>query len=167
MTLLTLALVLASAVVHATWNLWAKQIGPTARQAALVWMLTGISSVCYAPFALWLYAHGTWRPSPLAIGVTAASGAIHIVYFLLLSGVSRRRPVARVPGRAPARCSRWRRCCCSPRTPAFALAHAAHRGRSAAPPSAGRRPHAHRAGTALRPAHGRADRDDTLWDGWR
>ena len=37
MTLLTLALVLASAVVHATWNLWAKQIGPTARQAALMW----------------------------------------------------------------------------------------------------------------------------------
>lgn len=84
MTLLTLALVLASAVVHATWNLWAKQIGPTSRQAALMWMLTGISSVCYAPIALWLYAHGTWRSSPLAIGVTAASGAIHIAYFLLL-----------------------------------------------------------------------------------
>ena len=84
MTLLTLALVLASAVIHASWNLWAKQIGATARQAALMWLLTGISSVAYAPLAVWLYLHGDWRPSPLALGVTMASGAVHIVYFLLL-----------------------------------------------------------------------------------
>ncbi len=84
MTPVTVVLVLASAVVHATWNLWAKQVGPGARPAALMWLLTGISSVAYAPIALWMFAHGTWRPGPLAVGVTAASGGIHVVYFLLL-----------------------------------------------------------------------------------
>jgi len=84
MTLATLALVLASAVVHATWNLWIKQLGPEVRSAPLMWLLTGISAVCYAPFALGLAWSTHWQPSPLAIGVMAGSGVIHIAYFLLL-----------------------------------------------------------------------------------
>lgn len=84
MTLATLALVLASAVVHATWNLWIKQLGPGVRSAPLMWLLTGISALCYAPFALGLAWSTHWRPTPLAIGVMAGSGVIHIAYFLLL-----------------------------------------------------------------------------------
>jgi len=34
-TLITLLLVLASAVVHATWNLWIKQLGPHVRTVPL------------------------------------------------------------------------------------------------------------------------------------
>jgi len=34
--LLVLGLVLSSAVVHATWNLWTKQLGPAVRQVSLL-----------------------------------------------------------------------------------------------------------------------------------
>ncbi len=84
MTLLTLALVLASAAVHATWNLWAKQVGPGVRSAPLMWSLTALSSVLYAPPALWMLARGSWRPDPAALALVAGSGVIHIGYFLLL-----------------------------------------------------------------------------------
>ena len=83
-TLATLALVLASAVVHATWNLWMKQLGPEVKSAPLMWLLTGISAVCYAPFALTLAAESHWHPTPLALGAMVGSGVIHIGYFLLL-----------------------------------------------------------------------------------
>jgi drug/metabolite transporter (DMT)-like permease len=84
MTALTLALVLASALVHATWNLWAKQLGPSVRSGPLMWLLTAISSVAYAPFALTLLARGTWRPDATAIAFTVGSGMIHVIYFVLL-----------------------------------------------------------------------------------
>lgn len=84
MTPVTLALVLSAAAIHAAWNLWAKQLGPGVRSGPLMWLLTGISSVAYAPIALWTLAHSNWRPSPAAIGLVAGSGAIHVVYFLLL-----------------------------------------------------------------------------------
>ncbi len=84
MTALTLALVLASALVHATWNLWAKQAGGEARSGALVWSLTAVSSVLYAGPALALLAHTGWRPDATALVLIAGSGAIHVGYFMLL-----------------------------------------------------------------------------------
>lgn len=84
MTLVALALVLASATIHATWNLWAKQFHPGTRSAPLLWLLTATSSVVYGPVALWMLRHGAWYPTPQAIFLTAVSGAIHIVYFALL-----------------------------------------------------------------------------------
>ncbi len=84
MTLATLALVLASAVVHATWNLWTKQIGPGVRSGPLMWVLTGLSALAYAPVALGLAIATHWQPTPLTLGVMFGSGVIHIVYFLLL-----------------------------------------------------------------------------------
>lgn len=84
MTLATLALVLASALVHATWNLWAKQIGPSARSGTLMWLLVAISAVAYAPFALVLAARTGWRPDAAALVLVVGSGLIHVVYFLLL-----------------------------------------------------------------------------------
>ena len=79
-----LALVLGSAVVHATWNLWTKQLGPGVRSAPLLWLLTAISSVVYAPFAWAVLARGGWRPDANALLLIAGSGVIHVGYFVLL-----------------------------------------------------------------------------------
>lgn len=84
MTLLTLALVLASAAIHALWNLWAKQIGHAAKSATLMWALTSISATLYAPFALAMLVQGGWRPDGRSLGMIAGSGVIHILYFVLL-----------------------------------------------------------------------------------
>jgi len=84
MTLATLALVLASAVIHATWNLWAKQVGHAARPAVLMWLLTTLSSLLYAPVGIWMLLHGSWRPTPEVFVWVAGSGFIHVVYFFLL-----------------------------------------------------------------------------------
>ena len=84
MPLLVLGLVLASAVVHATWNLWTKQLGPAVRQASLLWLLTAISSVCYAPFAVATMAHTHWSPTPSALALILGSAWIHVGYFFLL-----------------------------------------------------------------------------------
>jgi drug/metabolite transporter (DMT)-like permease len=79
-----LALVLGSALVHATWNLWTKQLGPNVRSASLLWLLTAISSVCYAPFVLWLLHEHAWRPDGPALALIIGSGVIHVGYFVLL-----------------------------------------------------------------------------------
>ena len=84
MPLFVLALVLASAAIHATWNLWTKQLGPDVRQAPLLWMLTAISSVFYAPFAWVTIARAHWAPSPAALALMIGSGVIHVGYFFLL-----------------------------------------------------------------------------------
>ncbi len=84
MTAFTLALVLAAAVVHAIWNLWAKQVGPTVRTAPLMWTMVCTSSLVYAPFALALAARTHWRPDSAALVFIVGSGLIHIAYFLLL-----------------------------------------------------------------------------------
>lgn len=77
-------LVLASAGIHATWNLWTKQLGPGVRSGPLLWLLTAVSAVFYGPFALALAWHTGWRPDATALVFIAASGAIHVGYFLLL-----------------------------------------------------------------------------------
>lgn len=84
MTLVTLALVLLSAVIHASWNLWAKQVGQAARPVVFVWLLTAISSLLYAPVAIGMFTQGSWRPDASALLWVVGSGAIHIVYFFLL-----------------------------------------------------------------------------------
>ena len=84
MPLFVLGLVLASAAIHATWNLWTKQLGPNVRQPALLFLLTGISAVGYAPFAWATIATTQWRPDATALVLMAGSGLIHVVYFFLL-----------------------------------------------------------------------------------
>lgn len=84
MTLATLALVLASALVHATWNLWTKQVGPGARSGPLMWLLVTISALVYAPVAILYAAKTGWRPDAAALALIVGSGLIHVVYFLLL-----------------------------------------------------------------------------------
>jgi len=84
MTPVTLLLVLASAAIHATWNLWAKQIGDRAKSPTLMWTLTALSTMFYAPFALVMLVRSGAHLTPLALGAIAGSGVIHIGYFLLL-----------------------------------------------------------------------------------
>ena len=79
-----LLLVLGSACVHATWNLWTKQLGPTVRSASLLWLLTAISSLVYAPFVWALLARDGWRPDANALALIVGSGIIHVGYFVLL-----------------------------------------------------------------------------------
>lgn len=81
---LVLALVLSSAVIHAVWNLWIKQIGDSGRRTTLIWMLTAISAVAYAPVAVAVYATGAWRPQPSDLPWILGSGVIHVGYFFLL-----------------------------------------------------------------------------------
>ncbi len=79
-----LVLVLSSAVVHATWNLWTKQLGPAVRSAPLLWLLTALSSVVYAPFAILVLAGSGWRPDAPSLVLILGSGVIHVGYFVLL-----------------------------------------------------------------------------------
>ncbi len=104
MTPLTLLLVLGSAVVHATWNLWTKQIRAEARSATLMWVLTGLSALLYAPLAL---VAARLAPMPLTARTLiwiVASSLLHVGYFLLLlrgyrvSDLSVVYPVARGSG---------------------------------------------------------------------
>ncbi len=84
MTPFTLALVLASAILHATWNLWTKQLGPGVRSAPLMWLLTAISAVAYSPFACAAIVHDGWRPTLPVLGLLFGSAVIHVGYFLIL-----------------------------------------------------------------------------------
>lgn len=103
MTLETLALVLAAAAIHAAWNLWIKQI-PAARSAPLMWLLTTVSAVVYAPLAIVV----AWREqivvTSTALGWMAVSAVLHVGYFVLLlrgyrsSDLSVVYPVARGTG---------------------------------------------------------------------
>ncbi|HLV13133.1 MAG TPA: DMT family transporter [Trueperaceae bacterium] len=81
MTAAALALVLGSALLHATWNLLAKR---ARGGVAFLWLLTVGTAVVYAPVAglyLWLA-----RPEVTAAhaGAALVSSAIHVGYFLSL-----------------------------------------------------------------------------------
>ena len=84
MTVTALLLVLASAALHASWNLWAKQIGQASRPAVLMVLLTLISAIGYGPLAWWLLQHDPWRPTPTALLWVLESGVIHVGYFFAL-----------------------------------------------------------------------------------
>jgi drug/metabolite transporter (DMT)-like permease len=82
MTLSALALVLAAAFVHATWNLLAKRAGDGG--SAFVWLFASLSALLYAPLALAVLL--IERPQ---VGLTEllfmfGSGVLHLGYFLLL-----------------------------------------------------------------------------------
>lgn len=81
MTLLALALVVAAAFVHATWNYFAKRVGGG---PPFVWLFGAVAAVLYAPLAAAVIA---WQRPPLgpaAIGMIAGSAVLHLAYFLVL-----------------------------------------------------------------------------------
>ena len=101
MTGLAFALVLTSAVIHATWNYLAKRIEASSSDA---WLFTTLSMIIYAPLALGVVVlrHPVLgRRELLVMGGTAV---LHTAYFLLLlrgyrsGGLSLVYPLARGTG---------------------------------------------------------------------
>jgi drug/metabolite transporter (DMT)-like permease len=81
MTAFALTLVLSAAFIHAGWNFLAKRAGGG---AAFVWLFAVLSTILYAPLAVFIFV---WQKPYLGlvqIGFMAGSALIHVGYFLLL-----------------------------------------------------------------------------------
>ncbi|HZO92603.1 MAG TPA: DMT family transporter [Candidatus Baltobacteraceae bacterium] len=84
MTASALALILAAAVVHATWNVLAKRAHPES-SVAFVWLCSAISALAYVPVVAVLFVVAPPRPfGALGIAFAAGTALIHLVYFVLL-----------------------------------------------------------------------------------
>jgi len=76
-----LALVVAAAFIHASWNYLLKKSGGGPGLVAL----TSIASLAiYAPLAAFAVWQSGWKPEPVHFAVTFMSGMVHTAYFLLL-----------------------------------------------------------------------------------
>jgi drug/metabolite transporter (DMT)-like permease len=82
MTLFALALVLAAAVFHATWNLLAKRVGDGG--AVFVWLFGLCSFVIYAPLAVVVVLVSSPHLGPVQFLFMSGSGVLHLGYFVLL-----------------------------------------------------------------------------------
>jgi drug/metabolite transporter (DMT)-like permease len=82
MTLFALALVLAAAVFHATWNLLAKRVGDGG--AVFVWLFGLCSFVIYAPLAIVVVLVSSPHLGPVQFLFMFGSGVLHLGYFVLL-----------------------------------------------------------------------------------
>lgn len=87
MTAAALALVLASAVAHATWNLAAKRAGGA---VAFLWLALTLSVPLYLPVAAAALLLSGARLGPLELGWMAVNGALNVAYFLFLQRGYRR-----------------------------------------------------------------------------
>ena len=81
MTAGALALVLAAAVIHATWNYFLKRSGGG---TVFVWLFASLSALIYAPLAAAIF----WWQKPVFgwehLGLMFASAALHTAYYMLL-----------------------------------------------------------------------------------
>jgi drug/metabolite transporter (DMT)-like permease len=81
MTTFALCLLLAAGFVHAGWNYLAKQAGGG---PVFVWLFASVSSLVYAPLAVFV---AVWFKPNLGLpeaGVLLATIVVHLIYFLLL-----------------------------------------------------------------------------------
>jgi drug/metabolite transporter (DMT)-like permease len=78
---IALALVIAGALAHASWNLLAKRAsgGPP-----FVWLYGMVSLLATAPFAVWLWPVGTQGLDGLTWGVIVLSAVTHLAHSLAL-----------------------------------------------------------------------------------
>lgn len=81
MSPLALGLLLASAFVHAGWNLAAKQAGGG---AAFVWLFSALGAAIYAPAALASFLVARPRIGPVELGFMGGTVVLHGAYFLAL-----------------------------------------------------------------------------------
>jgi uncharacterized membrane protein len=81
MTTLALALVLLSAVFHATWNLFAKRAGGG---VAFVWLSDVVSVVVFAPLVAVLFITDAPTIGLPEIGMMMGSAVLHLSYFITL-----------------------------------------------------------------------------------
>jgi drug/metabolite transporter (DMT)-like permease len=101
MSLLGLALVLAAACCHASWNFFVKRIngGPE-----LVWLFSVIAVALYLPVAVFILFHDKPVFGAAQIAFITGSAVLHLAYFLLLQQGYRRGdlslvyPTARATG---------------------------------------------------------------------
>lgn len=79
---IALALVLAAAAIHACWNFWLKRAAADA--PSMSWLAATVGALAYAPLALWLHGDAlALLPARVWLAV-AASGVLHVAYFLVL-----------------------------------------------------------------------------------
>jgi uncharacterized membrane protein len=81
MTALALALILAAACIHATWNFLLKRSGGG---TVFVWWFATLATIIYAPLAIavvwWTQPHIGW----IALALILGSAAFHTAYYMLL-----------------------------------------------------------------------------------
>jgi drug/metabolite transporter (DMT)-like permease len=82
MTLTALGLVLGAAVLHATWNFAAKRARSSG--VAFVSCCTVISSLLWAPLALWLEGDQLVALPAELWWLAASSAVLHVIYFIAL-----------------------------------------------------------------------------------
>jgi len=80
-TAVALALVLFSALVHASWNFLLKKSGGG---GGLIAAASTLSLLVYAPIVAGVMWYSAYRFQPIHLALMFASGMIHTVYFLLL-----------------------------------------------------------------------------------
>jgi len=96
-----LGLVLASAVIHASWNLVTKR---TQSDVAFLWVVYVIGSIAYAPLAVLVIVVARPQISPLVLLFVVVSAILQVVYFGALTAgyragdLSLVYPVARATG---------------------------------------------------------------------
>ena len=81
MTPAALGLVLAAAVIHATWNLLAKRVGGG---IAFVWLFGSLTTIIYAPFAAATILLARPHIGPVQLVFMAGTAVLHLGYFLML-----------------------------------------------------------------------------------
>ena len=83
MTPAALGLVLAAAVIHATWNLLAKRVGGG---IAFVWLFGSLASIVYAPLAAAVIVLTRPQIAVVQLIFLAGTAVLHLGYFLTLQG---------------------------------------------------------------------------------
>lgn len=98
---LALALILAAALVHASWNYLLKKSGGG---IGFVWLFGTLSTALYFPLAIAIVLYQSVTISSTGLSLIVASGVIHTAYYLLLDRAYRSGdlsvvyPVARATG---------------------------------------------------------------------
>ena len=82
MTVWALTLILAAAVIHASWNFLNKR---ASGHATFTWIVALLSSLLYAPAAITVIQVWEIKVNFLVIGLMAGSAALHTAYFVLLN----------------------------------------------------------------------------------
>ena len=82
MTGWALTLILAAAVIHATWNLLNKQ---ASGHPTFTWLVAVLSALLYAPATITIIKVWDIQITFVTIGLMAGSAALHTAYFVLLN----------------------------------------------------------------------------------
>src|SRR5258706_3003976 len=82
MTIAALILILAAAVIHATWNLLNKQ---ASGHATFTWLVALLSAIFYAPVTITIIEIWQLKIGFVEVGMMAGSAVLHTIYFVLLN----------------------------------------------------------------------------------